>query len=292
VSDPQPPRPEQFYEYHRTASRRRPLSAVGRFLVGFADRQTRSPIGWQVEPSGLVEIGFSWQRRHPWVEVGEPEVFDDALEVDCGGVVRRFEGRPEDVVALAEAIRGHRVRFGEEPTIVAPEQLGDWLGLEPGEALVLESPLVKRLLSAVGWLLLVLGPSLISFGEIAWRNPANYVFGAAALLYFGVYRGRRDRLVVSIDGLRQGRRRYSWADIALLGGHSRWRVLWTPDGMVTLHGPHADRVWEAARQIVAARDTGAVLPRMADVPDHALSRAEADDGSAERGISLSERDGR
>jgi hypothetical protein len=59
---------------------------------------------------------------------------------------------------------------------------------------------------------------------------------------------------------------------------------------VVVRGPHAPRVHDAVKAMLAARERGAVLPRMGDIPDHAISRAESVDGSAERGISLSEGD--
>jgi hypothetical protein len=63
----------------------------------------------------------------------------------------------------------------------------------------------------------------------------------------------------------------------------------TTRGILNLPGsPEAERVARTVRRLLNSRTAGQTLPRMTDIPDAALSRAETLDVSAERGLSRPE----
>jgi hypothetical protein len=85
--------------------------------------------------------------------------------------------------------------------------------------------------------------------------------------------------------------RVPWSDVLGVDSGVGWNVYTRAGGLRLGDGPAADRVAAMIQRMLALRAAGAVLPRMTEIPDHAISHAESAEISAERGISPAEGDG-
>lgn len=251
--------------------------------------------GVSVDDEGLTEwFALGLRRRWPWREVERIEEDEDGATLHTARRCLRLDKRLCDWRALLSACRRACARDAlpesEAGQVTTAEEVAGWLGIAPGETLVLRTGRysTEDLLGCGFLLLLTVGAGLAtSWGQV-WIVPAIY-FGARAV-------DRRPRRITQVeagaDGLclytRAGAQQVAWA--ALLGIRSEGAEVcietdagdfWVPANLA-----ERGRLLDAVKQAIAARERGQMLPRMAEaVPDTALSLTAAGEAEAERGLS-------
>jgi hypothetical protein len=170
---------------------------------------------------------------------------------------------------------------------IAPEQIAGWLKIGMDDSLSLDKSVWQRVL--IGLLFTVWGVWVAApaWQRAGWLLPLGSV---AWLVWILKVVTGPESLILTPDGIEHFGRRYGWDEVEGCDQRRAGTFLQLEERAIKLNGPHVERVRHAVEQLLAARAEGALLPRMADVPDHALSRAESIDVAAERGISLSEGD--
>jgi hypothetical protein len=239
--------------------------------------------GWRVDDDGVHEV------RH-----GAPEVLhrwaaiQDVSEQSGRIILQSAQGRTTMPAAphgpyLLRLVRQGQAQAAGEATVVGQRDVEGWLGLAEGASLVCRPTAMQRLFRLAFLVYLVVWATwsfihLGAVGAILWVSIMPFLFGSEIV--------RQLRPVeVSAAGVRQGRRWIPWDHVTATGLLNGMCSLSAITGNVGLLGPHAARVHEAVKAMLAARERGAVLPRMGDIPDHAISRAETVDVASERGIS-------
>jgi hypothetical protein len=244
------------------------------------------PYGWRLDERGLYELRFLRRPRLIPIESIrhlESDATEIRIETDQGTLCLSHELRGiRSLVAQLRVLRGEREVVGG--TEVSPEQVAEWLGIEVDGhrvcGLTRASRAARYLLSALA-LVLLFGPM---------RGTSNFLPFALLVPVMFWLGWRNDRCtLVTAHGLLLGDGRFvPWEAVNGVPEHG---VVATDYGTVLLVGPSVSRVAGAIQRIINAREAGAVLPRMTEIPDHAISRAESAEVSAERGISAAEGDG-
>jgi len=257
---------------------------------------------WAVDEQGIWEL-FVGQRPklHPWSMVRGVEYAPKGLELEVGGWRKlRLPWSTSGARELAEELPS---RLGRPPSdaAVSTDQVCGWLGISRGGAVVLRAVDGEAFQSNAKSLIgMALAVGFLASAELADGNLANGLagaLGAGLLLAAAKYGPRLEALLnpeVSADraGLHRGSRLVAgWDDVTGVDSPpagmtvSRWVVTTTRGAVWLPDCAEADKVANTVWQLLEARRDGATLPRMTDISDAAISRAEASEGSAERGLS-------
>ena len=235
---------------------------AGLFFVAAACRAlaTRpSTRSYTVGPDGLTIRHYLKPTRHiAWADMLDVAAGSSAVEIvlNNGPIVVANAWRWQ---TLAERVEDGLWRWRHrEAQPVAPEELGELVGLAPGERVVC---------AASDWL--------------RWLSPTVIEADETGLL---VRRGRRCR-------------RHAWSEVrevstapCLRGSfpaYARWIRL--RRGLLPVSRGHSNwpRLAQLCEEAVRLRQRGHALPSDEPVPDTALSRMRGDEAEAERGLSVS-----
>lgn len=253
--------------------------------------------GEQVRAWNLLPSGIALQHRHgrvrvvPWEMVREVEETADAVVVVTETETLRFAGRRKDHPLLAAALRERMAQRTAAPVAVPPEQVAAWLGIGLDGAIRLRRRWWQRLGGAT-----LFGGLAVFFLAMLLQSDDPFVPWQALvpLLCYGplaFVAARPHEVIVTPHGLWGRGVRLAWDEVEHVERPRDLRqayIISGADRAIILHGPDAARVCDAAEQVIAARERGDLLPRLADVPEHALSRAETAEIAAERGLSRTE----
>jgi hypothetical protein len=226
----------------------------------------------------------------PWTEITSIGADGCWLDIRCHD--RRFQVGYWSAPAALEVSRKLR---GYWHTIAplgqaSPEQIAEWLGIEPDGALRCD---------VLPWLWLVFfGGLAFSIAIFVWDFPSFAFSLVGWVMQFTVYSGLAllglTRVRADVDGLtvrRFGRRRYyAWSEIDGIGKGFWGTVVRTTRGQFTvpIHLPGSQRLLTAIGKVIAAREQGWRLPSTAPVSDTALSRLTGEAEVSERGLSVAE----
>ena len=243
-----------------------------------------------VDDDGVVEHFVDGStRRHGWDEVRPVESYGHCCVVCLGLHHHRFGWSIPGVRQLIAEIHNRRPGATAAEESVTPEQIAEWMGIEVDELLVVGLPPGQRIVLsavvAIDLLLVLLG--------VALRHPylAMMNLGQLAIMMV-LWRAMFRRFTATPWGLRYGNKTARWQDVVGLTHSSPGWMVQTTQGQLYLPGGrNSEPVKLAIQHVLDAHLKGAALPRMTDVPDHALSRAESVEVSSERGLSRSEGSG-
>ena len=232
------------------------------------------------------------ERLYPWEVIERVEETPNTFLIHTTHGVVRLEPKDPSSRRLARRVQeGLAVEAGEADHVSA-SRIEAWLELRPGQDLVV-GPDKRSRWMAVLWGACMVVPLLFTFGVdssvLTYLFPLFLALGIVLPLVGHLVEG--DRAIVDARGLQWSQNSTAdWADVTAISRDGvGWRVSTDSDaGGVYLAGPNAERVAAAIEQLLAARRTGAVLPRMGVVPETALSRTGAEDVAAERGLSRPE----
>jgi hypothetical protein len=237
-----------------------------------------------VDDDGIREFFLGQPPRlHPWETVGPVQTDGRGCVISPRLLTQyRLSWSVPGARELLTEIERHRPPEPGEVTTIEPEQVAEWLGIALDESLVVRAPKMQRNMmviscaAVIGAVMLVvrLGPPYL-----AWMCLGQ--LGLLMLTWQNVLK----RFSATPWGLRQGRKEVAWHDVL---GRSVWHVQTRQGSLYLPGGENSERVVSTIQRILDARRAGAVLPRMTDVPEHALSRADSVEVSAERGISPAE----
>ena len=251
--------------------------------------------GWRVDEDGLhlLRVGVvapSLRRStlFPWDCIHGVQLDARELRIATSDRTIRVSALVPGIREMAAELRSG-LGLEDQPTKreVTPTLIADWLGIEPEGSLPCSArPMVR--FGIVAYL-----AACAAFGVVAAvvqpLEPAiRWVVGS-----FGAFIGLTAWLVwrctsstVTSHGIQNADRVVPWSAVNGVerAGVVGW-TLWTDHGFVYVWGRNGRYVAQAVEKMLQARQSGAILPRMTDVPDHAISRAESAEVSAERGIS-------
>lgn len=261
------------------------LASIGAVLT--AEARDPEPWGWRLDDTGLHEylFGGRWH-SHDRGALRLGAVRRDAFTIETGQgrvTVPRSLPQAEAMLRRLRTAADQRVT----PAAVPPELLAEWLGIAIDEAL--EAPRDVHRPATLAVLTAILGGEALwlgtSFG-VAYALPA---FLLLALVLVAQLAQERARLTVTPHGFyRGGRKVGDWADVeAPLHGGAADRVL-LRGRTLTLSAEQREPVTRAVTNLLAARRAGAVVSRMADVPDTAVSLAGEPAERLELGLSRAE----
>ena len=249
------------------------------------------PYGWKLGDEGLHELRYGRPARLiPWSEIEGCERTDRALLVRAGQETIRLPFDVPGLRHLAGRIEDKLAGGSAQQDALTPEQVAELMAIGEDEALPVGLHVALRLFVAgqmvggAAWLL-AMAPA---FGVpyLAWTA----LFPAWMGLHAWDMTRPPSATASGIDWT--GHSFVGWDEV------SDWRrvgLAWelkTGLGPVLIYGRHARRVIDGLERLREAAEQGAILPRMTDVPDHAISRAESAEVSAERGISPAEEERR
>jgi len=258
--------------------------------------------GLRLDARGLracYPLGFGWLYR--WDELQDVEIDQMGATVRTRRGDVRLHGNLSDWVHLAgQCRRSLGLPANPDPVPDAapdlpPAEVARWLGVD------IDGTLLCRVdyrwqrggsILAAALALVVLAHTHVPFvrGELVVLALV-FIVGAAS---FGKGRQMREiRATPRELDVRTGRgwRKYAWGGLHGLEKRGEVWIAKSVDGDIVLLPQlrNREKVLEAIRNAIDARQRGFALPRMsADVPQAALSRAMAGEASAERGLSRAE----
>jgi hypothetical protein len=212
-------------------------------------------------------------------------VFTDQTDLRLGidGVRREEFWRSVRTVVGLAALKGD----------LTPETVEGWLGVEPGQALVVRGWRWRRFWPGMALALLLLGGAAVGRHEswpiLAWLLLACYLVGLASHLGQAC-----DHVSADGQGLvaRRGRRRVrcAWSQIRRIGGQMS-PTIETEAGEIQLPpAAGTERLVEVVERVLALRAIGRGLPAEPPLAETALSRLTGEADAKERGLSLTESD--
>lgn len=245
--------------------------------------------GLVVDGDGVTELRLGHEPvTWPWDEVSVETAWG-YVNLKLGTQHVRFSWSAPGVVELAGDLVRRREPVVEDGPAVQTSAIEGWLGIPPDGSLVIPGR---------PWLLWLFG---VFYGLLAllavvaiWRGEGLLGFSMlmtwlSVTLSLAETHNSAQPVIATAEGLRQGRRRFGWDEaVSVATRYPGWLVMTSRGSVLLPECPASQRVATTIRNLAAARRAGAVLPRMADVPEHALSRAETAELAAERGLSRSE----
>lgn len=241
--------------------------------------------GWRVDEQGLWELRWDaagWVR--PWDSIEQLIDTPEMLAVVVDGHVLMLPQAGPAAARLAQALHARLDPPSAAAEALPAESIASWLGIEVDGTLELWVPAQQRRRMIVA--LAVIGPLILILLLRTWRDGVQFAAFWPLLILLTWPPVLQPVARATAWGVRGRRRSASWDEIQQAVPQMNGWLLKTRDGSIYLPlGPDSDRVAETVRKVVAARRGGQRLPRLADVPAHAISRAKATDGSAARGIS-------
>ncbi|MBI2298810.1 MAG: hypothetical protein HYU66_07660 [Armatimonadetes bacterium] len=280
-----------------------------RAFHGRADR-----LGIREDRQGLHELyRFERNKLYPWESVlgVEERGYTLTIHTSLGDIEAGPDVSNRALLALSVAQRLEERRRAQSEPSVTPQQVAEWLGVEPGEQVTAPARelLGSRALDAVwGCCLLLWLPLMLKHLADGTLLRSEW----STLFLIGLIGGpmlcRPRRIEATPERLRlrrlRGTQQFSWDDlrsIQVRGAGGVWAAGWqvlardmthARDLLFTLPegSPEAARLAHAIEQALAARQSGEVLPRMNDVSAAAISPVSAS-VSAERGVSRAEGEG-
>lgn len=242
-------------------------------------------IGYRLDRDGLHVVRYGCRERHfSWDTIQAVDETSNSLVVRTSGGELRISNDLPAAFHLAEQLRRNLGEPPAEQTELSASQLETWLGLAPGE--VWTTGLQPRARFGIG-------AGLVGAGLVVMLNAGSpfqvWMLCVALSWVVTLLPQVAQPLEISAWGVRKGKRfAAAWDDVIgsrLTDGECTLR---TVHGEISFGGAHARAVHDAVQRLLEAKQAGAVLPRLADIPDSAISRAESVEMSAERGISRPE----
>jgi hypothetical protein len=253
-----------------------------------------------VQLAGLGEVQRDGRRRfHPWSTVRAVTETETAVVVTTDHGTLRFAGPAAERQPLAEALANVRPASTTSGEVLSPEEIGEWLGLDVGEVLELkpEAPEYQTMNRVLGFSVVVLLLSLL--GDLRagrWAELYLPLFVLLNTLNIRRLSPFKTATTVSVFGIDSADEHLTWEEVDNVTDVPTGEIVQIPpfalihagNRSVQIDGPHRERVVNAVRQLLEAKQAGAVLPRLGGVPDSAISRTESVDLPADRGLSRPE----